>query len=254
METSAKQRRRGGRGRRDDSGHRKTRGRGVLATSASRPENRTISPFAGEAAVYSESRREAAATGDPDSTGPSGANGGEVGDRTDLRGGLSELQLLVPAGARSDAGTRGHPQGRQRGLQFRRRRRHSRLLRQHRSAVVDEAGGRTHLGPAGGGADPAMVASRSDGGRNGAHDAGGNAAGRSDLTAAGQYLPESTGPDLGHALQRTRTTGAVCRRLRGAMSPRIAGQGSASTDRSGDEADGSDAASRQDADGGLEPR
>src|SRR3990170_271376 len=86
METSAKQRRRGGRGRRDDSGHRTTRGRGVLATSASRPENRTISPFAGEAAVYSESRREAAATGDPDSTGPSGANGGEVGDRTDIRG------------------------------------------------------------------------------------------------------------------------------------------------------------------------
>ncbi len=41
-----------------------------------------------EAWMDTESRREAAATGDTDGTGPGDPNGGEVSDRADFRGGL----------------------------------------------------------------------------------------------------------------------------------------------------------------------
>ena len=41
-------------------------------------------PSPGEAAIHTESRWEAAAIGDTDGAGSSGADGGEVGDRADL--------------------------------------------------------------------------------------------------------------------------------------------------------------------------
>ena len=47
-------------------------------------EGRPISSFPGEAAIHTESRWEAAAIGDTDGEGPSGADGGEVSDRADL--------------------------------------------------------------------------------------------------------------------------------------------------------------------------
>ena len=60
MEAGAEQCGSGGRGRGDDPGHRITRFRGVPAGRARRPAVRTVSPFTGEAAVYSEGGREAA--------------------------------------------------------------------------------------------------------------------------------------------------------------------------------------------------
>jgi len=74
----------------DDSGHRTTRRGGVSGGDPGGITGRPISPFPGEAAVHTESRREAAAVGDPDGAGPGDANGGEVAGGADLRGGFHE--------------------------------------------------------------------------------------------------------------------------------------------------------------------
>src|SRR5206468_410078 len=93
--------------------------------------DRPISPFPGEAAIYTEGRWEAAAIGDPDGTGSGGADGGEAGDRANLRGGLPTVQLWISPEEKRDAGAGSNPRSGQPGPEFRRRRRHSRLLRQH---------------------------------------------------------------------------------------------------------------------------
>src|SRR3954447_5709083 len=99
-----------------------------------------------------------------------------------------------------------------------------------------------------------MAGSRSDGGRDGEGNAGGNPAGRSDLAVAGQYLPEHVGSDLGGAMWPTRGTGSIRRCSGGDVPDGIGEQGSTAADRAGDELARSDTASSEDADGGLEAR
>ncbi len=71
---------------------------------------------------------------------------------------------------------------------------------------------------------------------------------------ASQHLSEQVGPDLGGAVWPTGNPGSICRRFRGHVPDGIAGQGSAPADRAGDEPARIDAASSEDAAGGLETR
>src|SRR5438309_2362154 len=105
METSAQQRRRGGNRQGNDSAHRKPRSGGVSKRDSGGAGCRPISPFPGEAAVDTESRWEAEAIRHTDGSGPGGADGGEDSDRTDLRGGLSAVQLRLPTEEERDTGT-----------------------------------------------------------------------------------------------------------------------------------------------------
>src|SRR5690349_13398970 len=78
MEAGAQQRRRG-RGRcGNNPGNRTTRARGVSGGNSGSVAGRPISSFPGEAAIHTESRWEAAAIGDTDGAGPSGADGSEA--------------------------------------------------------------------------------------------------------------------------------------------------------------------------------
>src|SRR6185436_4177016 len=97
METGGQQRRRGGDRRGDDAGHRTTRARRVSVGDPRSAAGRPISSFPGEAAVHSESRWEAAAIGDTDGEGSSGADGSEDCDGGDFRGGFPTLQLWISA-------------------------------------------------------------------------------------------------------------------------------------------------------------
>ena len=100
VEASAQQRRCGGRGCETIQAI-EQRGRGkFLEGDTGGAAGRPISSFPGEAAMDTESRWEAAAIGDTDGAGPSGADGGEDGDRADLRGGF-------PTHAVMDSGRRG---------------------------------------------------------------------------------------------------------------------------------------------------
>ena len=160
MEASAQQRRRGGRGRGDDASHRATRAREsfskeIQADAAGRP----ISPFTGEAAIHTESRWEAAAIGDTDGEGSGGADGGEDGDRADLRGGLPAVQLWIPSEEERDASPGSDPRSGQPGTQLRRRCGHSRLLRQHPEGDPDGVGEGADLGSKGIEVDPPMAGS-----------------------------------------------------------------------------------------------
>ena len=95
--------------------------RGVDAVSrrdTGRPEGRPISSVTGEAAIHTESRWEAAATGDTDGKGSGGADGGEDGDRADLRGGLPAVQLWIPSEEECDAGPGSDPRSGQPGHNF----------------------------------------------------------------------------------------------------------------------------------------
>ena len=73
------------------------------------PAGRPISPFPGEAAVHTESRWEAAAIGDTDGKGSSGADGGEDSDGADFRGGFPTLQLWISPEEKRDAGAGSNP-------------------------------------------------------------------------------------------------------------------------------------------------
>src|SRR5207253_8003561 len=141
---------------------------------------RSLSSFTGEAAIHTESRREAAAVGDTDGTGSRGADGDEAGDRADLRGGLPAVQLWIPAEEERDPSPGSDPGSRQPGIELCCRCRHSGLLRQHSARGLDGSVEGAHLGPEGVEADPPMVGSRSDGGWHGKRDASGYPARRSD--------------------------------------------------------------------------
>src|SRR6266568_4666197 len=97
METSAQQWRRGGDRCGNDPGHRTTRRGRVSSGDGSGVACRPISPLPGEAAIHTESGWEAAAVGDTDGAGSSGADGGEDGDRADFRSGLPTVQLWIPS-------------------------------------------------------------------------------------------------------------------------------------------------------------
>jgi hypothetical protein len=71
-----------------------------------------------------ESRWEAEAAGDTDGAGLGDPNGGEVGDRADLRGGFSEVQLWISSEEKCDTGTGSDPRGGQPGTQLCRGRGH----------------------------------------------------------------------------------------------------------------------------------
>ena len=100
------------------------------------------------------------------------------------------------------------------GQPSRARRRHPRLLRQHRPRQADEARGATRLGSAGAQADAAVARSRCDGRRRAAvDDDRGYAAGRGDLAAAVEHLP---------ARARRRVEAPQCpRRARWCATPTI---------------------------------
>src|ERR1044071_4247889 len=95
METSAQQRRSGGRGSSHLAIHRGARRGAISRSDTSRYEGRRLSPLTGEAAIHTESGREAAATGDTDGAGPGGADGGEDHDRADLRGGFGGKEFWI---------------------------------------------------------------------------------------------------------------------------------------------------------------
>jgi len=84
MEASAQQWWRGGGRRGDDRGDRTTRARRVSDGDSSGVAGRPISSFPGEAAIHTEGRWEAAAIGDPDGAGSSGADGSEDCDGAGL--------------------------------------------------------------------------------------------------------------------------------------------------------------------------
>src|ERR1700757_4386901 len=128
METSTQQSRRGRDGWGNDPGNRTTRRGRVPGGDRSCAAGRTISSFTGEAAIHTESRRKAAAVGDTDGTGPSGADGDEVGDLADLRSGLPEVQLWIPPEAKRDRGAGSDSSSGQPGPQLCRGCRHSSVL------------------------------------------------------------------------------------------------------------------------------
>src|SRR5712692_1613518 len=200
MEASAQQPGSGRRGCKHAAIHRGARSEAVSRADTGRSQNRPISSLAGEAAIHTESRWEAAAIGDTDGTGSSGADGGEAGDRADLRGGLPAQQLWIPSEEKCDTSPGSDPRSGQPGTKLCRGCGHSRLLRQYPERHLNGVGEGADFGPKGIEVDPTMAGSRSDGGRDGEGDAGGNPAGRSDLAVAGQHLPEQIGSDLGGAM------------------------------------------------------
>jgi hypothetical protein len=183
----------------------------VSRRDTGRPEGRPISSFTGEEAVDTKSRREAAAAGDTDGARPGDPKGGEVGDRADFRGGLPGMQLWIPADEKRDASSGSNPRGGQPGSQLCRGCGHSGLLRRDRSKHLDGSGEGANLRSKGVEVNPTMAGSRSDGRRHGERDPGGNTARRRDLAAAGQHLPEQTGPDLCGKMFVARSAGPVCR-------------------------------------------
>src|SRR5215470_3951938 len=127
---------------------------------------RPISTATGEAAIHTESRWEAAAIGDPDGTRPGGADGGEVGDRADLRGGLPAVQLWISSEEECDTGSGSNPRSGQPGYELCRGCRHPRLLRQHPEGDPDGAGEGADLGSKGIEVNTPMAGSGRDGGRD----------------------------------------------------------------------------------------
>src|SRR5215472_6799227 len=198
-----------------------------LAEDGSGAACRSLSSFTGEAAIHTESRREAAAVGDTYGTGSSGADGDEAGDRADLRGGLSAVQLWIPAEEERDPSPGSDPRSGQPGIELCRRCRHTGLLRQHSARGLDGAVEGAHLGPEGVEVDPPMVGSRSDGGWHGKRDSSGYPARRSNLAVAGQHLPKQIGSDLGGAVRPAWSSGPICRRFRSHVPDGVAGKGRA---------------------------
>ena len=158
---------RGGR-RCDDAGRRRADGRRGVSRGARRASaRRHVSARGGAAAVHPEGRRKTAAAGDSDGPGPRGADGGEAGAGADLRGGLSSVLVRLPAEAERHAGAGDPAHAWRARRQPRARRRHPRLLRQHRPREADDARGAARLGPAGAQAAAAVAPGRGDGGRAG---------------------------------------------------------------------------------------
>ena len=132
-----------GSGRPDVRGHRgRTGWTKWLGELAEELKNEDVSTPSGPAGMDPEGRWEAATAGDPDDPGPSGADGGGAGPRTDLRGGPAAGAIRLPGrskraldAVRSGAGTAGS------GLYGSGRRGLERLFRQHPARRTDEVGG-----------------------------------------------------------------------------------------------------------------
>jgi len=84
VDAGAQQQGSGGRGRNHAAIHRGARSEAVSRRDTGRPEGGPISAATGKAAVHTEGRGKAAAIGDTDGQGSSGADGGEDCDRADL--------------------------------------------------------------------------------------------------------------------------------------------------------------------------
>jgi hypothetical protein len=91
-----------------------------------------VSTLGGEAPIHSEGRWTTAAVGDTDGPRPGGADGRNARAAANCRGGLSPVLVRLSAEADCDAGARNITHARRARRQPRPRRRHSRLLRQHR--------------------------------------------------------------------------------------------------------------------------
>ena len=102
---------------------------------------------------------------------------------------FQSVLVRLPAEAERDAGAGDPAQARGARRQSRPRRRHPRLLREHRPRQADEARGAAHLGPAGAQAGAAVARGRRDGRRRGRATRRGHAARRRDLAAAVEHLP-----------------------------------------------------------------
>ena len=146
------------------------------------PAERDLAP------VHSEGRWKSATAGNPDGARPSGADGGEAGAGADLRGGFSALLVRLSAPKEPDDGAGGPAQAGRSATSSCARRRHPRLLREHRPRQADEAGGATRLGSTDPEAGEAVARGRRDGGRGGSVDGDRGAARRGDLPALVQHL------------------------------------------------------------------
>src|SRR5215469_11040014 len=111
MEASASQSRGSRRRCRNDPSYRTTRRRGVFGGNPSSTARRPISSTPGKETIHTERAREAAAVGDTDGAGPSGADGGEDRNRADLLAGLPTLQLSISPQEYRDTTLRCYPNG-----------------------------------------------------------------------------------------------------------------------------------------------
>ena len=139
--------------------------RGISRRPRRAAARRHVSARGGAASIHSEGGRKTATIGDSDGPRPSGADGGDAGAGADFRGGLPSVLVRLPAEAERHAGAGNTAQAWRARRQSRPRRRHSRLLREHRPRQATDAGGTAHLGPAGAQADTAVASGRRDGRR-----------------------------------------------------------------------------------------
>ena len=137
------------------------------------------------------------------------------------------------------------------GVRLRRGRRHQRLLRPHRPRPAAGGSGAAGIGPEGAQADPAMAEGRGTGGGAARGDGGGDAARRSHLTPALEYLLARARSDLAAAVRGGRRAWAIRRRLCGALSHRGSGSGGAPASRAHSSASRVGSASGEDAAGGA---
>jgi hypothetical protein len=121
--------------------------------------------------------------------------------------------VRLPAQAESTDGTRSPAQARL-PASSRARRRHPRLLRQHRSRQADEAGHSTRLGSEGAEADQAVARSGCDGRRRASVDDDRRAARRGDLAAPVKHLPARARHAVDASQLPTRDARALRRRPR----------------------------------------
>lgn len=196
VETGPSKRRRSGAGREDHPGHRGARRRGVPEGDSGRPEGEGVLAGPCEAAVHPEAGWEAAAAGNPDDPGPCGPDGGEAGDRADLRGGLRGVQLRIPAEEERDTSTRSDSRNGQRGLQLGGGRGHREVLRYARPHAADGSGTAADQRSSGAEADPEMAQGRCDGRRSDSRHRAGHPARRSDFAAVVEHLPCPAGSAL----------------------------------------------------------
>src|SRR4029077_18455626 len=82
------------------------RSRAVLGRAGLLSASGRVPSAGGNAAVHTEGGWKEAAAGDPNGSGPGGAEGGEAGAGADLRGGLPAVLVRLSAQAQRDDGTR----------------------------------------------------------------------------------------------------------------------------------------------------
>ena len=179
-----------------------------------RATRRYLPAAARAAALDTQGRWEAAAAGHSDGEGSNRADGGEARHRADLRSRIQGLVVRVPATPERASGAGDHPGDGEHRMQPRPRRRHPRLLREHRSGALDAAGGAEDHGPEGAQAAAQVASGWGDGRGAARRDGLGDTAGRGDLSVALERLPGLPRLRVGTPVRRNRQTGALCGRLR----------------------------------------